>query len=231
MSEKYYRGNTKLLKSLDDFDYCYEQNDALQWCFYSPFPSHFLRRALSSRNTEHIDLCRFLINDVSDVLNQSTIYETNRQFYRGMKITNEGLEKLIKHTGKLICPKGFFTCNKSRKVALDLACSPNYRPDLQPVLFKVNCPPSVPLGEVPTVGTAGLMVFDVYTAFRVKYVNRGPVSVVKLEPADEDGRNLAYEYRMQHKSESVHDLLNQLSAFPKLSARLSPIDVTLKVDR
>jgi hypothetical protein len=29
MAEKYYRENTKLLNSLDDFDYFYEQNDTL----------------------------------------------------------------------------------------------------------------------------------------------------------------------------------------------------------
>jgi hypothetical protein len=135
----------------------------------------FLRQALNSRNTKHIDLCRFLIDDVSDVLHQPMTCKSNRQFYRGLKITNEGLEKLTKHTGKLICLKGFFTCNKSRKVDLDLARSSNYRPDLRPALLKINCPPFVPLGEVPTVGTGGLVVFDVYTAFCVKYVNRGPV--------------------------------------------------------
>lgn len=222
-AEKYYRGNTRYLKCLDEFDYCYEQNDALQWCFSSPFPSHFIYHALRTRNTKYIDLCRFLINDVSRVLQQPMNFKANRQFFRGLKVTNEELEKLMKHTGKLICPKGFFTCNKSRKAALDFARTVDYRLDLRPVLFKINCPPSVPIGELPMQGIAGLAVFDVDTAFRVKCVNHGPVSIVKLEPADTDGRNLARAYRMNYKSENVQNLLEQLVAAPKPPARLPPI--------
>ena len=138
-------------------------------------------------------------------------------------MTREDLQKLKKHTGKLICPKGFFTCNKSRRVALDFAQIPNYRRDLKPVLFKINCPSSVLIGEIPMTSTPGLIVFDVYTAFRVKHVKRGPVSIVKLEPADEDGRNLAHAYRMIYKSQNVQSLLDQLLAFSKPPAQLSPI--------
>jgi hypothetical protein len=149
--------------------------------------------------------------------------KANRQFYRGMKVTREGLEKLMKHTSKLICPKGFFICNKSKNAALNLARSSDYRPDLRPVLFKIHCPPSVSIGELPVIGFDGLIVFDVYTTFRVKYVNRGPVSIVKLEPADEIGRNLARDYRMKYKSENVYSLLDQLSTLPKPPAPSSPM--------
>jgi len=211
------------LESLDGFDYCYEQSEALQWCFSSPFPSHFIHHALRSLDTEYIDLCRFLIDDVSRLLQQPMDFNANHRFYRGLKVTREGLQKLTKHTGKLICPKGFFTCTKSKKVALDLAQLPNYRLDLRPVLFKINCPPSVLIGEIRLTGTPGLIVFDVYTAFRVKSVKRGPVSIVKLEPADEDGRNLALAYRMIYKSQNVQSLLDQLLEVSKPPARLPSI--------
>jgi tetratricopeptide (TPR) repeat protein len=225
MAEKYYRGNTKLLESLDNFDYCYEKNDALQWCFASPFPSRFLRHTLSTRNTEYLDLCRFLITDISDVLQQQpTDLKANHQFFKGMKLTREDLRRLMKNTGKMICAKGFFTCTRCKKAALDLARSPDYRPDLRPVLFKINCDPSVPFGELPMKSAPGLIVFDVYTAFRVKYVNRGLVSVVKIEVANEDGRRLTREYRMKCGSENVQSLLGQLSALPKPSTQLPPIE-------
>jgi hypothetical protein len=211
------------LKSVDDFDYCYERSDVLQWCFSFPFPSRFLHHALSSCDAKYIDLCHFLINDISRVLKQSNDFKANRQVYRGLKVTNEGLKKLMEHTGKLICPKGFFTCMKSRKAALDFARSSDYRIDLRPLLFKINYPPSVPIGEIPMTGTSGLIVFDVYTAFRVKSVDRGPVSVVKLEPADEDGRDLARAYRAQYQSENVQSLLDELSTLSKPLSRLPPI--------
>jgi hypothetical protein len=102
---------------------------------------------------------------------------------------------------------------------LDLARSTDYRPDLRPVLFKISGSSSVPIGQ----GTAGLVVFDVYTTFRVKYINCGPVSIVKLELADEIGRNLARKYRMKYKSENILSLLDQFSALAKPPARLSPV--------
>jgi hypothetical protein len=144
-----------------------------------------------------------------------------------MKMTNEYLDKLENHFGELICPKGFLLCSQSRKTALEIASSPNHRPDLIPVLFKITYDRSVPIAELPKKNAAPLMVFDIFTVFRVKYVNRGPVSIVKLEPADEDGRRLGREYRMKYESESVQDLLEQLLSPPKPPARLPPLQLSL----
>jgi hypothetical protein len=141
-----------------------------------------------------------------------------------MKLTNEVLDKLGKHTGKLICPKDFLTCTKSRKGALAIASSLDHRSDLMPVLFKINCDSSVAIAELSMKDSVVINVFDMFTVFRVKYVNRGPVSVIKIEPADEDGRSLAREYRKKHDSESVQNLLDQLLAPSKPPGRLSPIE-------
>ena len=127
-------------------------------------------------------------------------------------MTKESLHRLIKHTGKLICPKGFFTCTKSKKAALDLAQSADYRSDLRPVLFKINCDSTVPFAELPMKDTSGLIVFNVYTAFRVKSVNRGSLSIIKLEPADEDGANLALAYRMKYTAETLSKSPVELSS-------------------
>jgi len=135
-------------------------------------------------------------------------------------MTNEFLDKLENHFGELICTKGFLTCSQSRRVALEAANSPEHRPDLVPVLFKITYDRSVPLAELSNKSTASSMVFDIYTAFRVKYVNRGQVSIVKIELADEDGRQLARDYRMKHRSESVQTLLDQLLFPSKYPAKL-----------
>jgi hypothetical protein len=133
-------------------------------------------------------------------------------------MTNEFLDKLENHSGKLICPKGFLICSQSRKIALEAVNSSNHRPDLVPVLFKITYDRSVPLAELSNTGAeSSSLVFDVYTAFRVKYVNRAQVSVVQIEPANEDGRKLALDYRMKHRSKSAQNLLDQL-LFPARSA-------------
>jgi tetratricopeptide (TPR) repeat protein len=143
-----------------------------------------------------------------------------------MKMTNEFLDKLENHTDKLICPKGFLLCSQSRKTALKIASSLDHRPDLIPVLLKITYDESVPLAEVSRKDSTSLMVFDVYTVFRVKYVSRGQLSTVKIELADEDGKKLARMYRITHEKESIQNLLDQLSAPPKPPVRLTTLQQT-----
>lgn len=147
--------------------------------------------------------------------------------FRGIKMTKELLDKLVNFTGKLMCPKGFFTCTTSRATALELARAPDYRPDLKPVLFKVYCNSSVPLGELAMRDSSKLIIFDAYSTFRIKWITLGPVSIVDLEPANNDGQRLAQEYKTRFKSSNVQNLLNQLLAVPKPPARaerLPPIN-------
>lgn len=211
------------MDAIDNFDCSYEKHDALKWCFSAQFPSRFLNYSLSTRNPRFIDLCRFLIVDVANVLKQPVYRKSSIQIFKSIKMTQELLEKLVNHTGKLICPKGFFTCTTSRVAALDLVRASDYRPDLKPVLFKLNCDSSVRIGELQGKDSSTLIVFDVYTAFRIKWVTLGPVSIVELESADKDGRNMALEYKTRTKSSNMEKLLNQLSVFPKPPPRLPPI--------
>ena len=223
MAENYYRGNVRLQQLIMDFGQAYTKSDAMQWCFSSPFPSRFVRRTLCSYNSEHLNACRFLLMDVSRIIQQQSNRKTSCELYRGMKTTNEFLKKLENHTGKLICPKGFLLCSQSRKTALEIASSLDHRPDLSPVLFKITYDTSVPIVEVPIKGGAPWIVFDIFTVFRVKYVNRSQVSTVKIEPADEDGINLTRQYRMKHESESIQNLLDHLLIPPKPPVRLPPL--------
>jgi hypothetical protein len=217
MAKEYYRDDPKLLQSINEFNHSYHRNDVLQWCFSSPFPSRLLHQALRTNHTEHLDRCRFLFIDISYILHRSNQRQISRELYRGMKLTDELLNRLMNHTGKLICPKGYFTWIKSKTTALKFACSSEHRTDLKPVLLKMTCEPSIPIGELSMKNAPTQIVLDLYTVFRVTYVNRGPVSSVRIEPADEDGRSIARGYRTKHKSESVQNLLDQLLILSKPS--------------
>lgn len=214
MAKEYYRDNPKLLQSINEFNRCYHQNDVFQWCFSSPFPSRLLHQALRTSHTEHLDQCRFLLADISYILRRSNQRQITRQLYRGMKLTNEVHNRLINHTGKLICLEGYFLWIKSKMTALKFASSSNHRTDLNPVLLKITCESSIPIGEISVKNSSTQIIFDLYTVFRVTHVNHGPVSVVRLELANEDGRSIAQGYRAKHKSESIQNLLDQLMTLP-----------------
>ncbi|CAF4299640.1 unnamed protein product, partial [Rotaria magnacalcarata] len=100
-----------------------------------------------------------------------------------MKLSNELLAKFETRVGQLICTSGFFPCTKSRTNALTLASLPAYRPDLQPVLFKVDCDASSLFIEIPNKNSSPMIAFDACMIFRIVYVNRGPMSIIKLKTA------------------------------------------------
>lgn len=210
IAENGYRGNNKFNESIKEFNHSYSKNDALQWCFISPFPSTFLHRAFQTHNTEHLQMSRFLVNDVSRQI-QIASHKSTSELYKGMRMSSEILDKLEQHVGQLICPKGYLQCCQSRKIALETASSLDHRPDLMAVLFKINFDSSVSVAELHHKDALPTMIFDVYTVFRVKYVSRGPVTVVKIDAADECGVKLARDYRLKHKKETVQTLLEHLT--------------------
>lgn len=218
IAENHYQGNAKLLHSVTLFDITYNKNDSLYWTFFSPFPSRFLHQALRSRHQEHLEYCRFILNDNSQLIHRSNPRKATRQFYRGMKLSQELVDRLMAHSGKLICAQDYFTCIKSRMAALQMSWSLDHRADLKPVLFKITCDPTVSFFEYVMPNKTTLIIFDLFTPFRIAYVNRGPVSVIRMEPAEEEGRNLARVHRAKHKSENIQQILDQLSIVPNPSS-------------
>lgn len=214
-AETYYRGNGKVLQSLGDFHHSYSRSDALQWSFHSVFPSRYVHHALRCRDVEQLDQCRFLLNDVSRVLQQSAKHKSGIKLYLGMALSKAYIDQLDAHTGKLICPKGYFTCIKSRSAALATANSRNGRSDRLPVLFKLTSDKSVPMGELSTKNEPTQTVFDFYTAFRIVYVVRDTVTTVKIECAAISGKNIAREYIDKHGQQEVKHLLQYGSLVSK----------------
>ena len=132
-----------------------------------------------------------------------------------MKLSNEILDKFEAHVGQLVCTSGFFPCTKSRTNALTLASLPAYRSDLLPVLFKIDCDASSLYTELANKYSSPMIVFDICTAFRIVYINRGPMSVIKMKTAGEDGKKIALEYLEKHKDETIQSLLDELLRPPK----------------
>lgn len=207
---------------IKEFDQTYTKSDVLQWCFSSIFPSYFVHHSLRCLNAEHLQACRFLLLDTTRVM-QLSQKKSSCELYKGMKMTNDYLTKLENSIDRLICPKGYLQCTLSRKVALDQANSPDHRTDLMSVLIKITYDASVSLVTLSKKNHMSTMLFDAYTVFRIKYVKRGQLTTIKIELADDIGKKLAREYRIEHEPQTVQNLLNQLLTPPKLPVRLPPL--------
>jgi hypothetical protein len=96
---------------------------------------------------------------------------------------------------------------------LEHASLPAYRPDLIPVFLKIDCDTSSLYIE-GTNRNAPFIAFDICTAFRIVYVNRGPMTVIKMKTANESGRKIALDYIEQHKGATIQSLLDQLMKPP-----------------
>jgi len=132
-----------------------------------------------------------------------------------MKLSNELLDGFEANVGRLVCTSGFFPCSKSRTNALNHAAVPAYRLDLSPVFFKIDCDTSSLYIELVGKSSSPLIVFDICTAFRIVYVNRGPTTVIKMKTAGENGKKIALDYLEQHQDEPIQSLLDEIMKPPK----------------
>ena len=211
---------------IDTFRQLYRSTDVLRWCLRSPFPARPLNHALRTRDKEQLNLFLFLLNDVRRIIKQRK-HNSAIHFYKGMKVSSDLLENLVKHAGELICTSGFFVCTTSRTAAWSFASSPLQRPDLCPVLFSISCDRSTPFAEISTDKRSNQIMLDAYTTFRIIHVIRGKVSIVKMKTADKQGKQLARDYRNKYEGKTIDTLLNEILASSKpLTTALMPSSST-----
>ncbi len=215
MARHYYRDNTKIIEPISELEKLYRPAEVINWCVRSPFPARFLLHALRSHSKTQLSFCRFLFADASRFFQQQPKHKTSDQVYRGMKLSNELLDKFEAHIGQLVCTSSFFPCTKSRTNALASASLPSYRPDLQPVFFKIDCDTSSLYTVILNRNSPSLIVFDACIAFRIVYINRGPMSIIKMKTAGDVGKKIALDYLEEHKDETIQSILDELLKPPK----------------
>ena len=208
-----YQNNSTVNAVIDELEKSYRSADVLNWCLRSPFPARFLRHAVAFQNKEHLDLCRYLFVDTLRMFQKQPPRKFCTQVYRGMKLSQEHIDRFEQSVGRFVCTSGFFPCTKSRTNATALALSPNYRPDLVSVLFKVDCESNDLFIEISnTVFPSSTIIFDVCMAFRVVSINRGSVTVITLKTAGVDGQQMTQSHLAVRPSVSFEPVLGRRSS-------------------
>jgi tetratricopeptide (TPR) repeat protein len=207
MCRYYYRGNSKQLNLIDDFDCNYRPELAIQWYSKQSFIYKLINKALRSEDIDQLYNFRFFIGDLSESLarEHQKIVQSEEgvlTVYRGVKLSSEELDHLKENQGKLISTNGYLSTSRSRKKALAFAIKPTNRSDALPVLFEIEC-------DVQQLGDTVLfadiakfseypgekeVLFDLSAAFRLECVQSdGQVWLIKMS-ATSDGQAITHDY-------------------------------------
>lgn len=211
MARAYYQNHSRRLQCVDDFDRTYRSKEAVRWCIRTPFPSNLLRHAFICQDFDQLSLFRFLLVDASRIIQQPSRTAGFLQLYRTMKVTPEIIERFEKHLGHLVCATDFFTCTKSRAMALELATSFRSRTDLLVILFKIDCDATVKVRQTPVPNRPSVFVFDIGTTFRLLSFSRQTMIVIKLRAVAGEGKRFVQEYKQTHRDVSIPTLLKELA--------------------
>ncbi|CAF1142875.1 unnamed protein product [Didymodactylos carnosus] len=196
-----YRNNRTQLKLIEHFYQTYKStdNEPIRWYTGKPFLYKQINRALRTEDIQMLRTFRYIISDISRCLKQE--FEYIKEFvgqitlYRGLRVSNEELNKLKENVGKMISTNGFLSTSRSRAVALVFAGK--LTTDKQSVLFEIECNLNelqndavifADIARFSEIPNEEEVLFDIGAAFfmeSVCYDNELNVWLFKLRAVDE----------------------------------------------
>ena len=196
---QYYRGNLKQEIFINKFERTYQPEEAIHWYSKQSFVYKMVNKALRTEDIDQLHIFRFFIGDLSENLAREhrKIVVSNERIlnvYRGMKLSNEELDKLKKNKEKLISTNSYFSTSRRRSEALIFATKPTKRSDAMPVLFEIECDiqalgESVIFADIANFSSypdEEEVLFDLGATFRIDSVqNETQVWLIKMKATTE----------------------------------------------
>ncbi|CAF2658808.1 unnamed protein product [Rotaria sp. Silwood2] len=142
--KEYYRGNTKEVKLVQEFEQNYRSEDAIHWYSKQSFVYKLINKALRTEDIDLLYTFRFFISDFSKELQREhdKILKSKEKIlnvYRGAKLDKEEFDKLKENQEKLISTNVYLSTSRQRSLALRFALKSTKRIDVIPVLFHIQC--------------------------------------------------------------------------------------------
>ncbi|CAF0847311.1 unnamed protein product [Didymodactylos carnosus] len=214
--QEYYRGNKKQVKTIQEFSDTYRRADAIRWYTRQSFVYKLINKALRTEDIEQLHIFRFFIADLCSSLAQEYKKMREREkgvlrVYRGVKLSNEEVEKLKENEGKLISMNGFLSTSRLSSVAQNFASKSTKRRDAVVVLFEIEydfnelndhdivCADVAKFSDYPEEQE---VLFDLGATFKIQSVNREKpdLSRVNLRLTSK-GADIAREYIKLNRKE------------------------------
>jgi tetratricopeptide (TPR) repeat protein len=236
---QYYRGHTKQLKLIDEFERDYRPEDAIRWYTKQSFVYKLVNKALRSEDIDQLHTFRFFIGDLSESLarEHEKILSSEEEIltvYRGVKLDREEFDQLKENQGKLISTNGYLSTSRLRSPALAFAKKPSKRTNVIPVLFEIECAVKE-LGKTVIFADIAMfsdfpneqeVLFDLSAAFKLESIERVEgIELIKMS-ATKDGDTIT-----KHYIEETHRETEEKSVgivFGRLMCNLGEYDKSLK---
>ncbi|CAF2844365.1 unnamed protein product, partial [Rotaria sp. Silwood2] len=225
----YYRDNIKELEVIDKFENEYRSEEALQWYLRKSFIYKIISKALRIKDFDQLYTFRYFMKDLTECLDREhqKIVESGKEIlfmYRGMKLTNDQIEKFKENESKLVSINGFFTTSSLCSTALNQAMKLSKDTDLILVLLKIQyhvqhlnnsgiVAVNVHFGESTYEGEQEIL-FDLNITFRLESVKMEEgMCLIKMNASNEGQlikENFIKDSRRQMKNLSTSILFGRL---------------------
>ncbi|CAF1273770.1 unnamed protein product [Didymodactylos carnosus] len=234
----YYRGNSKELKYVEEFENEYKPDDSIRWYTKESFIHKLINKALRTEEIEQLYIFRLFISNLSTCLGKESQRIQREQapinVYRGERLSNVELEKLKANEGKLISINGFLSTSRSHELALRFACKQAKRTGVFPVLFHIQCYMTGESSDIIFADITELshfpeeqeVLFDLGAAFRIESIHfedKLNLWHIRLKATNE-GAQIAQEYIELNKKDIDERTVSVSIMFGRLLADMGHYD-------
>lgn len=175
-----YNDNLSELEKIGRFEHEYSQHTPIWWYTCDCFLYSMLNRALRNLEIDTLLKMGFFIGDLHRHINQLHMEQSASHqmesftVYRGQRLSNDDLEKLLNTKGGLISFNNFLSTSKSKSVAQRFSHSSVSDPDTICILFIMRIDPNAATNSFAFVGDVGYfhdveeeVLFSTHTIFRI----------------------------------------------------------------
>ncbi|CAF4207608.1 unnamed protein product [Rotaria sp. Silwood2] len=205
--KEYYRGNTKEMKLIQDFELNYRSEDAIRWYSKQSFVYRLINKALRTEDIDLLYTFRFFIGDLSENLQRQhekllSSKEKILNVYRGAKLDKEEFDKLKENQGKLISTNGYLSTSRLKSGALSFALKPTKRVDVVAVFFHIQCDITkigkniifADINQFSAYPDEQEVLFDLNACFEIESIEENEsLQIVKMNASNE-GRKITKDF-------------------------------------
>ncbi|CAF1278807.1 unnamed protein product [Adineta steineri] len=213
----FYRGNIEELRLIKEFDETYTNSDTIYWYTKQCFIYRLCNKALRTEDIELLYIFRYYIHDLCKRLAiEYDLFKKQHEnnpiitLYRGLKLTNDEINRFKSNISSLISTNGFLSTSQNYDLAIEFALKKSKRSaDIVPALFIIEADTRIDHAIFADVSSLSVypeeqeILFDIGCAFKINEVyfdDEKNIWIIKMNLTNE-GRQIIQTYIKENRRE------------------------------